>query len=174
MLFGFLAAHRFAPAHAATFGGVALAAAAANAILLGLLLYVDGSSSPGLGRLRLGLLLLTLAAGVAFGLVRHSVATAGILLQAAHRAIAVVVWLLIARLILGAWGRPFPWVAQLLPVAFGLTGLAAVCSLTILYASRGDLGPEPFGEARRLTRASIAFLVPTLAWLIASGVFATR
>ena len=88
----------------------------------------------------------------------------GFLTQLAHRAIAVGVWLLVAQVVLAVLGRTTDWTAYLLPVAFGLFGVAAMSSLAVAYTSRRR--PETFAEAFQLTIASAAFVVGTLAALI--------
>jgi hypothetical protein len=166
VLLGFLAAYRPGAAHVRAFATAAFAAAAVLAATLATLaLRGDGVPGP-LTVLRAAALALSVAAAVVFALVRSRPATHAVLLQLSHRAIALAIWVLIARLILTAWGRPLTWVRHLLPAAFVLLAIAALSALAALYTSRDEPDIAPFAEARHLTKVSAAFLAVTFGWLL--------
>jgi hypothetical protein len=166
VLLAFCAAYRPDAAHVGKFAGVALAAAAVlTATLATLVLRSDGVPRP-LTLFRVGALASSVAAAACFALLRNRAATHAVLLQLAHRAVAVALWALVAKAVLTAWGRPLAAAGHLLPAAFTLFALAAVSALTVLYTSRDQPDAAPFAEARHLTKVSALFLAGTLAWML--------
>jgi hypothetical protein len=158
VLFAFLAGYRPGLSHAAAFAAVALVATVLEVVTQVSLLCLTDAAPRGLTAIRVAVLGLSTAAAVVFGMVRSRPALQALLLQLAHRTLALTVWLLIARLILAIWGRPFAGTAHLLPAAFALTVVAALAALTVLYTSRRDPDPVPFAESRHLTRISAILL----------------
>jgi hypothetical protein len=158
VLFAFLAGYRPGPAHTPAFAAVALAAAALEAFTQLTLLTLTAAAPRTLTTIRITVLTLSIAAAAIFGLVRNRPALQAILLQLAHRTLALTLWLLIARVALGIWGRPLTWTAHLLPAAFACTAIAALAALTVLYTSRHDADPAPFAESRHLTKVSALLL----------------
>jgi hypothetical protein len=119
-------------------------------------------------------LVMAVAAVTVVSLIRNRSATHAVLLQAAHRAIALAIWALIAKLILTAWGRPLTWVGHLLPATFGLLAIAALSALGVLYTSRDQPDPADFTESRHLTKVAAVLLAVTLAWMLFAAAFTSR
>jgi hypothetical protein len=158
VLLAFLAGYRPGPTHTAPFAAVALSAAITDAVTqLTLLTLTDASPRP-LTTVRVAVLTLSITTAAIFGLVRNRPAFQSLLLQLAHRSLALTLWLLIARVVLAIWGRPLTWTGHLLPAAFTVAALAAVAALTVLYTSRHDPDPAPFAESRRLTKVAVVLL----------------
>jgi len=172
-LFVFLAATRPRPAHADAFTTVALSATVVCAATLATLLLRADDTPRALVVYRAAALTLTVAAAIIFALLRSRNATQALLLQASHRAIALALWILIAKLVLTAWGRPLTWLKHLMPAAFVLLAVAALAALAVCYTSRDDDAADPttFTEARHLTRTAAALLGGTLLWMLASALF---
>jgi hypothetical protein len=83
-----------------------------------------------------------------------------VLLQISHRAIALAIWVLAARLALVFWDRRFGFGDHLLPGAFGLLVLGATSALVVLWTSREMM--QTRAESRGLTIAAIAMMILTL------------
>lgn len=166
VLLAFCAAYRPTAAHVAVFAAVALTSAAVLAATLLILILRDDAVPRALTVFRTSGIGLSVAASVLFALLRSRPATHAVLLQTAHRAIALALWLLIAKVILTAWGRPLTWVKHLLPAAFVLSAVAALAALTVLYTSRDEPDVTPFAEARHLTKVSAVLLAATLVWML--------
>ena len=171
VLFAFLAAYRPGAAHAHIFTAVALAATALCAATLATLLLRADGAPRALTAFRAAALALTVAAVVLFALIRNRPATHAVLLQASHRAIALALWVLIAKLILTAWGRPLTWLRHLMPAAFVLLAVAALVALVVCYTSRDEPDPATFTEARHLAKVSAALLGGTLVWMLGAALF---
>jgi hypothetical protein len=173
VLFAFIAGYRPGPAHTATFAVIALTAAAIEAVTqLTLLALTDAAPRP-LTAVRVAVLALSLIGAVTFGLVRNRPALQAIVLQLAHRTLALTLWLLIARGVIALWGRPLAGTAHLLPAAFAFTVIAALAALTVLYTSRRDSDVAPFTESRHLTKVSAILLALAFVCLLVSTVAPT-
>jgi hypothetical protein len=172
VLFAFLAAYRPGAAHAETFTTVAVTATAILAATLATLLLRDDAAPRALTAFRAADLILTIAAAVLFALIRSRTATHAVLLQTSHRGIALALWIILAKLILTAWGRPLTWLGHLLPASFILLAVAALAALAVSYTSRDEpADPATFTEARHLTRTSAALLAATLVWMLCAALF---
>jgi hypothetical protein len=169
VLLAFCAAFRPAATHVRVLAGVALTATAVLAATLLTLACRDDGVPRALTLFRASALALSVAAAILFALLRNRSATHAVLLQTAHRAIALALWLLIAKVILTAWGRPLTWVSHLLPGAFSLCAVAACSALAVLYTSRDEPDPAPFAEARHVTKVSAALLAATFAWMLGAA-----
>jgi hypothetical protein len=171
VLCAFLAAYRPGAAHAEVFTAVALGATALLAATLATLLLRADGAPRALTVFRSAALILTIAAAVLFALIRSRTATHAFLLQASHRGIALALWILIAKLILTAWGRPLTWLRHLMPAAFVLLAVAALTALVVCYTSRDEPDPSTFAEARHLTKTSAILLGGTLVWMLCAALF---
>jgi len=121
---------------------------------------------------RAAALALTIAAAILFAFIRSRTATHAVLLQAAHRGIALSIWIILAKLILAAWGRPLTWLGHLLPASFVVLAVAAVAALAVCYTSRDEpAAAATFTEARHLTRTSAALLAGTFVWMLCAALF---
>ena len=165
VLFAFLAAYRPAPDQATTFGAAALAAVSVHAVTLVLLLTRADTAPAGLTRFRLALLALAAATGVTVAMLRDRRAVHALLLQLAHRAIALALWLLIAQIVIAAWGRPLPAAVYLLPTAAALLAAALVSAITTLATIRRSPEAAASAESRHLIPVSSILLAAILLWL---------
>jgi len=174
VLFAFVAGYRPGPAHTAPFTAIALTAAAVEAVTQLTLLTLTDAAPRSLTTVRIAVLALSVVAAATFGLLRNRPALQAILLQLAHRTLALTVWLLLARGVIALWGRPLSGAPHLLPAAFALAVVAALAALTVLYTSRRDPDAAPFTESRRLTRVSAILLALTfMCMLFSTGAPAT-
>jgi hypothetical protein len=169
----FVALHRRTAQHPGTFAAAVLLACAAEALLLLALIFL---APAGLlrGALAGVLIALTGVAALLAGLVAYRPETERILLQSAHRAFSVAVWVLAGRVVLAFWltsgsGSLGDIRAKLLPLAFGLFAWSALVPLGLVWLR--PVSAEAREEARPLTRAAAVLLIPTLAWLVISTRF---
>lgn len=96
------------------------------------------------------------------------VAADGFLRQVAHRALSVAVWLLAGRVLLACWPRHFDATFYLLPTTFVCLDVALVAAFLSFWVARHRRIGDP--EPRSLVIASIALLVPTVAWMLVARV----
>lgn len=171
VLLAFLAAYRPGATHVDAFTAAALAATATLAVILATLVLRDDGAPRALTVFRAAALVLTIAAAILFAFIRSRTATHAVLLQASHRGIAFAIWIILAKLILTAWGRPLTWLGHLLPASFVLLAVAAVAALAVCYTSRDEPAAATFTEARHLTRTSAALLAATLVWMLGAALF---
>jgi hypothetical protein len=94
------------------------------------------------------------------------VAGDGFLRQIAHRALSVAVWVLVGRAVFAFWPRNFDFVFYLLPAAFVCLDVALAASFLSVWVARHRRTGDP--EPRSLAWASLALLVPTVAWMLTS------
>jgi hypothetical protein len=171
VLLAFLAAYRPTPARAAGFAGATLAATAVHAATTLVLLARVDAAPTGLTRFRFALLALAVLTATAAAMLRDRRALHGFLLQLAHRAVALALWLLIAKLVIAAWGRPMPAATHLLPAAVALLAAAFLSATTVLLTSRRGSDRATLDESGRLTRVAAFLLAAAILWLTWAAFF---
>lgn len=164
VVLAFAALHRRTAEHPVVFANALLAGCALQALLL-ITVYFPVARPLPVGFVVL-LLVLTVLVALAAGLTAHRSVTEHLLLQSAHRAFAVALWVLVGRIVLAFWNRPLDLTAKLLPVAFALFAWSALAPLGVIWLRPANA--ETYDEAKPLTWAAAVFLIPTLAWLIVS------
>lgn len=87
-----------------------------------------------------------------------------LLLQTAHRALSLTVWILAAKGVLLAWGRPMVLAVYLLPAACTLSLAGALGAVVVMRNGRDDAR----AEARELAVAGAIMGAAALAWMIIS------
>jgi hypothetical protein len=164
----FVAVHRRATQRPRTFVAVVLAICAAQSAVLATLFFaaLNGAAAILPAPFTTSLFVITLAVALSAALIAHRAATENLLLQSAHRAFSIALWVLVARIALAVWNRPLELTKNLLPISFMLFAWSAVAPLALLWLRSPY--PETYKEAKPLARAAAIFLLTTLTWLIVS------
>lgn len=161
--FGVLGLYSRGHSRVRVFATVLITDAILQIIVLIPFLLESGANQPGrlLLAIRLGLLALSLMSLIVFGLLASPVITHGLLLQSAHRAIALGIWVLVGRAILEVWNRPLPLTEYLIPIAYILFVIAVAAAQIVYWTARENFS----AEARGVFFASAAFAIATLLFL---------